>query len=288
MRKLALLFAVLSVSAVAKAQKPVSIKLKYLPKHTYNVTVKRLASTDFLAIKDPTKPQDPGADATPPRMVMEIDTRIVASINTANATPAHTFPATILCNEHSLRSTINGSERPGSGQNAVPIGQTVNGTINELGKVEIDTLAFGKAISDAISEATRGIEAIDLPTKSMKIGDTFTRDVNTMTFDLTSFGANNDTPVKMTYKLSSVKNNMAYFDISSAYTIDLEKQPQGHKVVVKGRGSGSGVMIFDLQKGYPKSIVDKTDLTFDVDMDADKLKIVMALNNNYQYTVKAN
>lgn len=83
-------------------------------------------------------------------------------------------------------------------------------------------------------------EQLKFPDKEMKVGDTFTQEANLNTLDMPDFGIDTDYPMQVTYKLIAAKDNLAFFDTTSEFNLNVIKEVQGKTVNINGKANGSG------------------------------------------------
>ncbi|HKG06842.1 MAG TPA: hypothetical protein VKB19_10315, partial [Pedobacter sp.] len=94
MPKTSLLIVLVLVSAIAKAQKPVLFKIKYLPAHTYEIAAKD--SMDFkIILIDQTVGAEKKADMTDHPLIMVVTTEWGSSLK-ADAMAAGKFPIALI------------------------------------------------------------------------------------------------------------------------------------------------------------------------------------------------
>jgi hypothetical protein len=129
---------------------------------------------------------------------------------------------------------------------------------------------IGLRVSDRVN-ATRGLmigaraNQIKFPDKQMKVGDTFAQQAPMTALDLKDVGIDKDFDVNVTYKLTAIKDGLAYFDTIAKFEMDLNKQANGRTFAGQGAGGGSGKMIFDIAKSYPRSAVMDINISFDIE-----------------------
>jgi hypothetical protein len=257
MLKNALLIVFVLLSAMTKAQKPVLFKFKYLPAHTYGISAKDGMNAKF-SIQNLGPNADKKIDTTTTTITMVVNTERGTTVKTDAAT-AGSFPVAILGNQYSMKTTLNGTEAPGPDTGIVK-GLTIKGKMDAAGKMVLDTAAAATEIKSAVGMLTGGMpQQLIFPEKQMMIGDTFSQEANLFGLNMPDFGFDMDYPTKVTYKLTAVKDNLAYFDMTSEFNISVNKEVQNKIVHVNGKGMGTGKMEFYIDKGYPKSTVNNVD-----------------------------
>jgi hypothetical protein len=122
----------------------------------------------------------------------------------------------------------------------------------------------------------------------MKIGDAFTQEEPLTLLDIPGINLNKDYTMKVTYKLTAIKDNMAYFDISSVFNMDINTQAtNGHKVTGKGRGSGTGKMVFNIAKDFPESVTNDKTYTLGLESTLTKVDVNVKMNSENEYDLSA-
>jgi hypothetical protein len=262
MPKISLLIVLVLLSAIAKAQKPVLFKIKYLPTHTYEIAAKD--SMDFkIVLIDQTVGAEKKADMTDHPLIMVVTTEWGSTLK-ADAMAAGKFPIAMIGRKFATKTTLNGTEAPRPPMPPVE-GIKVNGKIDAAGKMSLDTATAANDVKNAVGFLTGGMpKHLNFPDRPMKVGDTFSQDENVNTMNMPDFGIDMNYPTKVTYKLVAIKGNLAYFDITSAFTLNVEKEAQGKMVKLIGTGTGTGKMEYFIDKSYPKSIVSATEYVLDI------------------------
>jgi hypothetical protein len=258
MRKISLSIVFLLLSAITKAQKPVLFKFKYLPAHTYGIITKDGMNAK-IAVQDLTANAGKRADTTTTTINMVVNTEWGTTVKT-DAAAAGSFPVTILGNQFSMKTTLNGTDAPVAPELNLLQGLAVKGKMDPEGKMVLDTAAVENKVKLVVGMLTAGMpKQLIFPDKPMIIGDTFSREDNLTGMNMPDFGFDMDYPTKVTYKLTAVKDNLAYFDMTSEFKMSVDKEAQGKTVHVNGKGMGTGKMEFYIDKGYPKSTVNNVD-----------------------------
>ena len=285
MHKTSVLIVFVLLSAITKAQKPLLFEFKYLPGQTYEISSKE-KMTAKIAVQDQTVNAEKEID-TINTLNMIVDTEQSKTVKTG-AMASGSFPITIFGGQFSMKTTLNGTEAPGPKNNFLQ-GVTVNGKIKTDGELFLDTANAATEVKSATGTLTGGIpKQLKFPDKSMQLGDTFTQDENQTNMNLPDFGVDMDYPTKVTYKLTAVKDNLAYFDIISEFKININKDVQGKTVNINGKGSGTGKMEFFIDKGYPKSTVNNVNYLLDMTGPNTKIAVKWNLTTDKKYVVNDN
>jgi len=296
MKRISFLAFVLSISAVTTyAQKSVLFKFKYSPGRTYTMNSKMDMNTD-MAIKADSTSANP-ANASSVHAQMNVHELMRGAAKTAKSTTSADLPFTLSCDNYSIatEAKINGKETSIPANNSLN-GQVLNGTIDKDGKMAVDTSAENNAgVKSGSSSLLREMrpQIINFPDKEMKIGDTFTQEEPMTDIDLTNMGVTKAANVKVTYKLTAIKGNLAYFDTESTFNMDINEHKDRLTVTGKGNGSGAGKMVYNIAGNYPQSRTNNVSVAINIDGKSTKpasLKadIKVKKNIDVEYLVSAN
>ena len=139
---------------------------------------------------------------------------------------------------------------------------------------------YDSVVSDEMDSTTKAqflqsfrniLSQIFLPDKRMALGDTF---MMTSPLNFPAGLVNIKMIFSTTYKLISVKNNIAHFTIAINYTLNMGME----EVTATGGGSGSGIMDIDLKNQYPLKYT--SDYTMNISAQKNGAGILVALNGS--------
>jgi hypothetical protein len=285
MKKLALFLSLVSLSAISQAQKSIIFKHKILPNHTYTFT--RTDGFDMDAT-----PRDTSAKDTGTNVIKSIQLKsIMQSGSTAKTTVANSsrqIPVTMTCTKSSTKITFNGNVYPTPESNPGE-GESLSGLIDPQFNVHVDTTTATADIKAAAQAAIGDIPTqIKFPDTEMKIGDTFTEDESITNLDIPGFDKTKEYMMKVTYKLTAIKDNLGYFDTSSTFDMNVNQDVMGHHIAMTSKGSGNGKMIFDIAKAFPQSITRDFTMTVDVENKPMKLGMKVKISRDEKVAVSAN
>ena len=124
----------------------------------------------------------------------------------------------------------------------------MKGFYNSENKFKVDTLISNKIDANLKNTLKMSIEnaqdKISFPDKPMKIGDDFDQK---MPMNIPIAGLN---PIKViintNYKLTKIKNNIAYFDLKRTIKLEVENK----QFEVEASGGGKGISEFDIENMY--------------------------------------
>lgn len=275
MKNLVLLFVFVSISAVTQAQKSAIFKHKVLPNHTYSFTRTDGFDMDVTTTDTATKKDTSGV-----QLFKNIQLRTVmesgSSVKTAAAKASQPIPITMTCTKSSSKATFNGTVYPTPPSNPGE-GEHLDGQIDQQFSVHVDTTVATAGVK-AAAQSTIG----DIPTKikfpdaAMKIGESFTQEESMTRLDVPGFDKDKEYMMKVTYKLTAIKDNLAYFDTSAAFDMDVDKDVMGHAIKVTSKGSGDGKVVFNIAKQFPQSLT--RDFTMIVNVGDSLTKLNMKVN----------
>ncbi len=283
MPKICLLIVLALLSAIAKAQKPILFKIKYLPAHSYDIVSKDSMDLKVILI-DQSVGAEKTADMTDHPLIMVVTTEWGTTLK-ADAMASGKLPVRLIGRKFSTKTTLNGAEAPIPAMPTVE-GIMVNGKINPSGKLSLNTATAANDVKNAVSLLIGGMpKHLNFPDQPMKVGDTFSQDEDMNAMNMPDFGVDVNYPTKVTYKLIAIKGNLAYFDITSAFSLNVEKKAQGKIVKLTGTGTGTGKMEYFIDKSYPKSTVNATEYMLEITGPSTKGNLKWIISKESKYVV---
>jgi hypothetical protein len=106
---------------------------------------------------------------------------------------------------------------------------------------------------------------LDLPEKTLKTGESFSQETP---FVIPVAGISLEMVLTTTYKLVSILNKTANFDISVLYTMKISVE----KYNIQGSGTGTGKMNYDMVNHFPTKYDLDTEMVFGMKQDAFSLE----------------
>jgi hypothetical protein len=287
MRKLTYLIVLCLLSAGASAQQAIKFKYGYSPKQTYTLNNKMNMDMEMTMGGDSAAMAKIAASGMKQPMMMKMDMTSAADIKTGAANPAKAVPFTLTYASLTTKTTVNGVETPTP--KSPLLDQVIKGTIDADGKMHIDTItgaAVNEQMKTAMTKMVNSMQAqIKFPEKPMAIGETFTNDIP---MSIPAAGINMDFALKATYKLTAIKDNLAYFDTMSHFDMDLNTQANGITINGKGTGGGPGKMVFNIKNNFPQSMIGDIDMNFNMDVKPMKIAMKIKAKSDIQYVVAGN
>lgn len=201
-------------------------------------------------------------------MLMTMQLGYNSNVKTKTANLQKEVPFVMNIQSLPSKMIINGKEN----DTAIPAtNQTFYGAYTSEMKTKIDSIP-GKVMDENLKESVikmvEGIQAnIKFPEKPLKIGDTFLQDVP---MEIPLGGMSAKIVCKTTYKLISIANNKANFDLKYVMQMDAS----GQNMSLDMSGSGDGKFIYDMISSYPVNMVNNMSMTYAMVMpQSDKVKM---------------
>jgi hypothetical protein len=255
MKKLFILFVLLSFSQVSFAQEKVKLEVVYQPNHQYDMGTKSITNMTMDAqLDEATKTQMSAAGMSfPLKMLMTQETVISQKTGAPNAQKE--IPVTMEYVKYDTKQTMGGKEMPTA---ANPLqGVKISGLIGADNKLRLDEMADGQLdenIKQVMLKAMDQLQtSILFPKDPMKIGEQFEQIVP---FEMPVQGASIKMTTKTLYKLISIKNGMANFDMVQEIKMDMNMDNGG----MSADGAGTGKMVFDIKKKFMSTYNSSVDM----------------------------
>jgi hypothetical protein len=196
--------------------------------------------------------------------------------------PDNTFPLNIDYKISNLTLGVNGKQFP------IPPKVTetdikVSGSISPDGKMKIDS-SMGKKVNDSTEKKMQKMmdmvqKQIQFPDKPLKPGDTFTQGAPVNI----PIGKGNNIQINagVTYKLVSISDGKAYFDMTPNFSMDFAMQ----KVAVNVSGTGTGKMVYSIKDNFPLSKDGTINMKIKVTSDKFNLDGTAVITTSYTSTI---
>jgi len=278
MKKLIYIFLLLSVFK-ARAQDGILFKIKYMPGYSYQMS---------SAIKFKINPSLSGdtaiinkikAQGIQQPINLDIGMDVKSSVNTGKLNANKSFPITFIKGDAEINGTINGTVIP------IPAhpsnGSKIYAHSLEDGTYRVDSVS-GSTLKDTstkfISQMINSIQhQVKFPEHPLKVGDSFTQEIP---LNLPISANSISIKIKVIYKLISVSDGNAYFDMSQ----DLNMALTIKNVIVNLSGTGSGKMTYNIKNHFPSRY--ESELNINLKGSVDKLNITAtAVISNINTTV---
>jgi hypothetical protein len=246
----------LALFSCSKPNKPegLILKVQYQPEKTYNISTIRGTETVItysgqdiamqklksMRIKNPT--------------ISKVKTKTDTELVTGKRSADKSFPVSLT-----YKKTMSLD-----GKNEIPEGSVVQGEITgdqlpTFSKVSSATLSVDQRIQ-LLQTVQTTFEQFKFPEQRLKTGDQFSTD---RPMEMAMEGSTIDIVVTTTYKLISIKNDIAQFDLSQSY----QMTPKIMNNSFTGNGSGKGKLTYDITNCLITDYSIKTELEMNKKLD---------------------
>lgn len=260
------------------AQNEILFQVKFSPNKTYVTDMTNSIDMDMnFDVAPEKKKQMEGAGMKFP-MHMNMLQEMTISTKTGVVAPDKRIPITITYDKVGITMNVNGQEmkQPNSF-----VGMKINAFATEAGKLMIDSIegnssaATKEALEKMLLQMLRNVE---LPNKTMKVGDTFTQEVP---MELPVNGNNLKMLASVTYSLKEIRESQAFFDYTQSVNMNFNLG-EGNS---KASGWGKGKMVYDLRSEYITDTNGDMEMVMDMQMREMAMKINMKIKNSMKVKV---
>ena len=247
MKNLFLLLFVISIQlSVAQTKNELQFKIQYNPDTKYEQTLdqtshlemKYAGEADFMQTLKDKGVQNP--------TIVDNHSVIESVMKTGKLTNKTYFPLTI-----EFLKTTNSDNKT-----QIPDGTIIygKGTINNLPTLDsITSKGLSEEYKKTIMQTMQSFfTQLNIPERKVKVGEVFDLDTP---LSIPVAGMQMDMTITTTYKLLSIKNNVADFDISQVYTMKTNTT----KFPMNATGTGKGKLLYD--------VVNNFNLNYQIDME---------------------
>jgi len=256
MRKTFVILLILTQFSCSKPNKPegLILKVQFKPEKTYNISTIRGTETVItysgqniamqklksMNIKNPT--------------VSKVKTKTDTELITGKRLADKSFPVSLT-----YKKTMSLD-----GKNEIPEGSVVQGEITgdqlpTFHSVTSGTLGFEQK-TQLLQSVRSTFEQFKFPEQRIKIGDQFSTD---RPASMPMEGSSIEIKVTTNYKLLSIKNNMAQFELSQTYLMT----PKTMDNSFTGKGNGKGQLTYDISNCLITDYSIKTELEMNKKLD---------------------
>jgi hypothetical protein len=250
----------LSISIQAQAQKEVLFKIKVAPNRQYSMLMNMTMNMEMNLSGDTAIVSQAKKSGQSFPMVMTMSSGTTGLIKTGALNNSNKIPFSMILSTHPTKMVMNGQTT----DVPVPVtNETLLGTYTPEGVMSIDSVVGKKAdnvLKATMTKMMEGIQAnIKFPEKPLKIGDTFTQE---MPMDIPVAGFNAKMSSKITYKLVTIQDNKAYFDLK----YDLSSDMSGQSMSIKMVGDGDGKFVYDILSSYGVDMVTNMNIAYSMNI----------------------
>jgi hypothetical protein len=252
MRKVFLLALMCLSLTQLKAQKGVVFKIKYLPNRNYQSTISADVKLNVNVSGDQQIIDKLNEQGITQPINADLSFGLGGMMKTGALGAGNFMPVNMDYKLSNISVTANGKQMP------IPAKATekdikLSGHISQDWKIKLDS-ADGKAIADSAQQNMQ--QSMDMvqgriqfPDKPLKPGDSFTQNAP-MNIPIKKDGsAVAKIDAGITYKLVSISDGKAYFDMIPAFSLNI----QVGKVSVDMSGTGTGKMVYSIKDNFPIS-----------------------------------
>ena len=276
MKKILLLILIMtSFFCTAQSKKELDFKVRYKPETNYMqsvdqntvTTIKYAGSEDFLEKLKAKGYQKP--------MVTNQKSTIESVLKTGKLIDKTHFPITI---EFKNTPVVDGKK-------IIPDATII------YGKGTLETLpSLDSIVAEGMDEGFKKgflqsmqsmFSQLSFPDQSLNIGQSFTQE---SPLSIPIAGTKVDMKISTTYKLLSIANGTADFDVSQVYTINTVVT--GYKL--DATGNGKGKMVYDIKNNYYLKYNVDTDLKMDMKVDQFSMDLSTKSSVNQTFSISKN
>lgn len=244
-------FLLLQVWAFGQTKNEVLFKIQYKPQATYSNTIQLTSQNIFTYGGSEEILADLKESGMENPMTLDQNSTIKTVFRTGKIKGGKEFPIQI--------EVTDVSESDG-GKSVLPKGLVFYGNCAESGLPKLDSLSgisYDESTKKALLDVTRDLFLqIDIPEKRIKVGDTFSQ---SMPISIPGGPAEAIMDVVADYKLISITNNFANFDIQITYKIN-----SGAIDSIQAIGKGTGKMTYDTKNFYITKHESNTEISLDI------------------------
>lgn len=250
MKKIYLLALLCLALTQVKAQDGVLFKIKYAPNKNYQTTVGISMKVNATLSGDTALIAKLSSQGITQPVIAAIELGLNGNAKTGASGADNSFPVAIDYKVSNISVTANGKQMP------IPLKITEKdmkamGHITPDGQIKIDSTGV-KKMNDTTEKKMKQMmdmvqKMIKFPDKPLKPGDSFTQDAPV------NMPVSGDNKIKMnggvTYKLISVSDGKAYFDMVPTFSVDFKIR----NTAISVAGSGTGKMVYSIKDNFPLS-----------------------------------
>jgi len=251
MKKICLIALLCLIFIQVKAQDGATFKIKFKPNYTYKSDISVNMKLDANATGDPDIIDKLKSSGITNPITALLDMGFNGVMKTGSTGADNSFPLTMDYKIAKLSVSANGQEAP------IPPSVSekdikIVGSISQDGVMSIDSAAGKKADDSTKNQMKQMMELfqkkIQFPAKAMKPGESFTQ-TTPMNLPMGKNGGNINVNYSTTYKLVSISDGKAFFDVVPNFSMDFSIQ----KIAINMSGTGLGKMVYSIKDNFPIS-----------------------------------
>lgn len=228
-------------------------KPKYLPDHSYKISMNMNMNMTMDITGNESEMQAIKKKGV--KLPMQVTSNIVteSSIKTGSMTQSNYFPMIFTYENITSKTAVNGEDKP-SPSNPLS-GVSIVCRYTNDGKISVDSIP-GQRINDNMRDVltktvTTFVNNLHFPNRPLNIGDTCSQQVP---FNIPIPGINTEMNINVQYKLISVRNNIAKFDVSETLDMNMKSEQAGKTLSMTGGGKGTGTVLYDIAQNMGSAV----------------------------------
>ncbi len=280
------LYALLCLSFTQlKAQDGVVFKVKYLPNHNYQASIKVGVKLNLTIAGDSSILSKLSSMGITQPVQADAELGMGGNMKTGAMESDKSFPLNIDYKINNISVSASGKQLP-IPPKVTEMDIKVTAHVGQDGKFKIDS-AMGKKIVDTTEKQMKQMKQmmdlvqkqIQFPDKPMKPGDSFTQGMP-MNIPI-SAGNNMQMNAGVTYKLVSISDGKAYFDMVPNFSMDFKMK----EVSVSFSGTGTGKMVYSIKDNFPLSKEGTVNMVIKVNAGKVNVDGTAVITSNYTGTI---
>lgn len=257
----------------AQSDKVLDFKIAYAPEMSYHQIVEQSSETELHYIASPEILERLKNQGVANPTLGKTLTLMESVFKTGKPAKDGYFPVTIKF----LKSTNSDNKT------IIPDGTLIYGKASDSTMPTLDSIVSKDLDAEFKSTLLQTMQSmfsqIALPEKKLKIGESFIQETP---LSIPIAGTAIDMKITTTYKLISMTNQIANFDIAQQYTMNLLISEGQYNVTADGAGNGK--LIYDIPNHFSTSF--KLDIGLNFDLKQDKFSLKVKSNSGFNQTVK--
>jgi len=265
----------------AEAQQSITFTYKYLPNHNYDGTVSMDMNCNVTLKGDTQTTNKLKSQGITQPIALNVGMKMIGDVKTGAPDGNNIFPLTMNYKIDQMSINISGK--------AIPMPATMNsdikiyGHVGTDGKLKADSVNANKLKDTSEKKISQMMNAfqnmIKFPDHPLHIGDTFTQD---MPFNIPMAGNNMATNAKVVYKLVSIADGNAYFDITQSMDMTIPIKDQS----ITLKGAGTGKLVYNLKNSFPTDFISNINLEFNGKINTLEINGTALMNMEYKYDIQ--
>jgi len=270
---LVILFA-LPVFHYGQSGQVLDFKIGYAPEMVYQQIVEQSSDTELQYIASPEILEKLKSSGVENPTLAKNSTIMESVFKTGKTGKDGFFPVTI----EFLKSTNSENKI------IIPDGTFIYGKASASTMPQLDSIVSKDLDASFKSTLLQTMQTmfsqIALPEKKLKVGESFVQETP---LSIPVAGISFDMKISTTYKLISMTNQIANFDIIQKYILDVVVT-EGQKYNITADGGGTGKLIYDIPNHFSTGF--KLDIGLNFDLKQDMFSLKVKSNSGFNQTVK--